>query len=53
VKRYLRWRAKREHQNLKTPSFTIPMRPGPAPGHRKVHTHEIHIILDDCHAIAW
>jgi hypothetical protein len=53
AKRYLRWKAKRERQSLKTPMFTIPMRPGPAPGHRKIHTHEIDDILDDCHAFAW
>ena len=48
--RFARWRIRRE--NLKSPKFTSPFRPGPPPGHRKKKTHEVDELLTECHALA-
>ena len=48
--RFARWRIRRE--NLKSPKFRSPFRPGPPPGHRKRKTHEVDELLTECHALA-
>ena len=48
--RFARWRVRRE--NLKSPKFKSPFRPGPPPGHRKRKTHEVDELLTECHALA-
>ena len=49
--RFARWRIRRE--NLKSPKFTSPFRPGPPPGHRKKKTHEVDELLTECHHLAF
>ena len=49
--RFARWRLRRE--NLKSPKFRSPFRPGPPPGHRKRKTHEVDELLTECHALAY
>ena len=49
--RFARWRIRRE--NLKSPKFRSPFRPGPPPGHRKKKTHEVDELLTECHALAF
>jgi hypothetical protein len=51
ARRMARWRARREA--AKAPKFKSPLRPGPPPGHRKRHIHEVDEILADCHWLAW
>jgi hypothetical protein len=51
ARRMARWRLWRE--NMKSPKFRSPLRPGPPPGRRKKPIHEIDRILDDCHWLAW
>ncbi len=51
AKRLARWRQRREA--MPGPVFKSPLRPGPAPGRRKRHIHEIDDILADCHWLAW
>jgi hypothetical protein len=51
AKRLARWRAKRE--TMPSPKFKSPLRPGPAPGHRRKKIHEIDEILAECHYFAW
>ena len=51
ARRMARWRVRRE--NMKSPKFTSPLRPGPPPGRRKRHIHPIDEVLADCHALAW
>jgi hypothetical protein len=51
ARRLVRWRVRRE--NIKTPKFKSPLRPGPPPGHRKRPIHPVDEILADCHALAW
>jgi hypothetical protein len=51
ARRMARWRVRRE--NMKSPKFKSPLRPGPPPGRRKRHIHPIDEILADCHALAW
>ena len=51
ARRMARWRIRRE--NMKSPKFKSPLRPGPPPGRRKRHIHPIDEILADCHALAW
>jgi hypothetical protein len=29
------------------------MRPGRPPGYRKKSKREVHLVLDECHALAW
>jgi hypothetical protein len=51
AKRLARWRVRRE--NMKSPKFKSPLRPGPPPGRRKRHIHPIDEILANCHWLAW
>ncbi|MDO8352020.1 MAG: hypothetical protein Q7T14_01040, partial [Aestuariivirga sp.] len=51
ARRMVRWRVRRE--NMPSPKFKSPLRPGPPPGHRKRQIHPIDEILADCHALAW
>ena len=51
ARRMVRWRMRRE--NMKSPKFTSPLRPGPPPGRRKRHIHAIDEILANCHWLAW
>jgi hypothetical protein len=51
ARRLARWRVRRE--NMKSPKFKSPLRPGPPPGHRKKPIHEVDEILADCHWLAW
>ncbi|MBL8902040.1 MAG: hypothetical protein JNK83_02020 [Rhizobiales bacterium] len=51
AKRLARWRKRREA--MPGPVFKSPLRPGPPPGRRKRHIHEIDDILADCHWLAW
>jgi hypothetical protein len=51
ARRYARWRAKPIEQ--RRPRVTSSLRPGPPPGHRKKPTHEVDLILDECHGLAW
>ena len=51
ARRLARWRAKRD--NMQSPKFKSPLRPGPPPGRRKRQIHPIDQILADCHALAW
>jgi hypothetical protein len=51
ARRMARWRLRRE--NMQSPKFKSPLRPGPPPGRRKRHIHPIDEILADCHALAW
>ena len=48
--RFARWRIRRE--NLKSPKFRSPFRPGPAPGHRAKKTHEVDELLTECQWLA-
>jgi hypothetical protein len=40
-------------ENMPSPKFKSPLRPGPPPGRRKRHIHPIDEILADCHGLAW
>ena len=51
ARRMARWRVRRE--NMKSPKFKSPLRPGPPPGRRKRQIHPIDEILADCHWLAW
>ena len=51
AQRFARWRIRRE--NLKSPKFTSPFRPGPPPGHRKKKIHEVDEALSECHYFAY
>ena len=51
AQRLARWRMRRE--NMKSPKFKSPLRPGPPPGHRKRQIHEVDEILANCHWLAW
>jgi hypothetical protein len=51
ARRMARWRVRRE--NMKSPKFKSPLRPGPPPGHRKRQIHPIDEVLADCHWLAW
>jgi hypothetical protein len=51
ARRMVRWRMRRE--NMPSPKFKSPLRPGPPPGRRKRQIHPIDQILADCHALAW
>jgi hypothetical protein len=51
AKRMARWRVRRE--NMKSPKFKSPLRPGQPPGHRRKPAHEIDGILTECHWLAW
>jgi hypothetical protein len=51
ARRLAHWRVRRE--NMKSPKFKSPLRPGPPPGHRKRPIHPIDEILAQCHWLAW
>jgi hypothetical protein len=51
ARRLARWRVRRE--NMKSPKFKSPLRPGPPPGHRKRQIHEVDEVLANCHWLAW
>ena len=51
ARRMARWRVRREA--AKAPKFKSPLRPGPPPGRRKRHIHEVDEILANCHWLAW
>jgi hypothetical protein len=51
ARRMARWRVRREA--MKAPKFKSPLRPGPPPGRRKRHIHEVDEILANCHWLAW
>jgi hypothetical protein len=51
ARRMARWRVRRE--NMKSPKFKSPLRPGPPPGRRKRRIHEVDEILANCHWLAW
>jgi hypothetical protein len=51
ARRLVRWQARRAE--MKGAKFTSPMRPGPAPGHRKKPKDEIDFVLRECHGLAW
>ncbi len=38
---------------MQRPTFTSPLRPGAPPGHRKRSKDEIHLVLTECHELAW
>jgi len=50
VKRLARWQTRREQ--MVSPKFKSPLRPGLPPGHRKQESHEVDRILRECHALA-
>jgi hypothetical protein len=49
--RMARWKIRRDR--IERPVFTVPMRPGRPPGHRKKPKHEVDLVLAECHALAW
>lgn len=49
--RMARWRVRRE--NMKSPKFKSPLRPGQPPGHRRKPIHEVDEVLTQCHWLAW
>jgi len=51
ARRMARWRVRRE--NMKSPKFKSPLRPGQPPGHRRKPIHEIDEVLTECHWLAW
>ena len=51
ARRLARWRVRRE--NMTSPKFKSPLRPGQPPGHRKKHIHPIDEVLTECHWLAW
>ena len=51
ARRLARWRVRRE--NMPSPKFKSPLRPGPPPGHRRKPVHEVDEVLAECHWLAW
>ena len=51
ARRMARWRVRRE--NMQSPKFKSPLRPGPPPGHRRKKVHEVDEVLTECHGLAW
>jgi hypothetical protein len=51
ARRMARWRVRRE--NMPSPKFRSPLRPGPPPGRRKKPNHPIDRVLTECHWLAW
>jgi hypothetical protein len=51
AKRLARWKARR--QQMASPKFTSPLRPGRPPGLRKRPIDEIDFVLKECHGLAW
>ncbi len=51
ARRLARWRVRRE--NMPSPKFKSPLRPGPPPGHRRKPVLQIDEVLAECHWLAW
>ena len=51
ARRLARWRVRRE--NMPSPKFRSPLRPGPPPGHRRKPVHPVDEVLTECHWLAW
>ncbi len=51
ARRMARWRARRE--NMPSPKFRSPLRPGRPPGHRRKPIHLVDEVLIECHGLAW
>jgi hypothetical protein len=51
ARRLARWRVRRE--NMPSPKFKSPLRPGPPPGRQRKPIHPIDEILTECHWLAW
>ena len=51
ARRMARWRARRE--NMPSPKFRSPLRPGRPPGHRRKPVHLVDEVLIECHGLAW
>ena len=51
ARRLARWRVRRE--NMPSPKFKSPLRPGPPPGRRRKPVHPIDEILTECHWLAF
>jgi hypothetical protein len=51
ARRLARWRVRRE--NMPSPKFRSPLRPGSPPGHRRKPVHPIDRVLTECHWLAW
>jgi hypothetical protein len=49
--RLARWRLKRE--NMQSPKFKSPLRPGRPPGYRRKPVHEVDEVLIECHGLAF
>jgi hypothetical protein len=51
ARRLARWRVRRE--NMPSPKFRSPLRPGPPPGRHRKPIHPIDRVLTECHWLAW
>ena len=51
ARRMARWLRRRKA--MASPKFTVPMRPGPPPGHDRQSKADIDFVLRECHALAW
>jgi hypothetical protein len=51
ARRLARWRVRRD--NMQSPKFKSPLRPGPPPGHRRKPVHLVEEVLAECHWLAW
>ena len=51
ARRMARWLVRRKA--MENPKFTVPMRPGPPPGHSRHSKADIDFVLRECHALAW
>jgi hypothetical protein len=51
ARRLARWRVRRE--NMQSPKFRSPLRPGPPPGHRRKPVHLVDEVLIECHGLAF
>ena len=51
ARRLARWRVRRE--NMPSPKFRSPLRPGPPPGRQRKPVHLVDEILTECHWLAW
>ncbi len=51
ARRMARWRVRRE--NMHSPKFRSPLRPGRPPGSRRKPVHLVDEVLTECHWLAW
>jgi hypothetical protein len=51
ARRMARWLVRRKA--MADPKFTVPLRPGPPPGHNRQSKSGIDLLLSECHALAW